>query len=170
MRVFEVMTTKVTVVSPDTSFPEVWQIIFKKRIHGLPVVDKENKLLGIIAEENLLSRLYSSRRFNFLFAQSIIDFFSGARFEKMEKRLKKLASLRAKEVMSEAVVTTTAEAPILRALASMMTRRVRQLPVVTKKREVIGMITKGDIFDALFKKYLNLPQLGSFRKKKVLKK
>lgn len=170
MRVFEVMTTKVIVVSPNTSFPEIWQIIFKKRIHGLPVVDKENKLLGIIAEKDLLARLYSFHRFNFLFAQSIIDFFSGARFEKMEARLKKLASLRAKDVMNETVFTTTTEAPILRALASMMARRVRQLPVVTRKREVIGMITKGDIFDALFKKYLKLPRLGSFRKRKVLKK
>lgn len=170
MRVFKVMTTKTVAVSPDTSFPEVWQIIFKKGIHGLPVLDKDNILLGIIAEEDLLSQLYSQYRLHPLFEKYLSDFVSGKSFEKMEEKLKKLTKLTAQEVMNENVFTTTAETPILKALASMMVHRVRQLPVVTKKKEVIGMITKGDIFDVLFKKYLRLPKLVPLKRKKRGKK
>jgi len=127
----------------------------------LPVVDKNNKLLGIIAEENLLSRLYSSYRLHPLYEKYLSDFTSGKSFEKMEKELKKLGELRADDVMNRKVYLTYPERPILRALSKMMVRRVRQLPVITRKKEVIGVITKGDIFDSLFKKYLKLPKFGS---------
>lgn len=161
------MSVKMIVASPDASFSEVWQIIFKKGIHGLPVVDKDNILLGIIAEEDLLSRLYSRYRLHPLVEKYLGDFFPGKRHEEREKRLQKLTKLRAKDVMNENVFTTTAEAPILKALASMMVHRVRQFPVITKKREVIGMVTKGDIFDSLFKKYLRPPKIGSLKRKKT---
>lgn len=156
MRVFEVMSTSMITVSPDTPFASVWKIIFKKRIHGLPVVDKDNKLLGIIAEEDLLLRLYTSYKLHPLYEKYLSDFVSGESFEKMEKKLIKLRKLRAKDVMNQKVYLTYPERPILRALSKMIVRQVRQLPVITKKKEVIGVITKGDIFDALFKKYLRL--------------
>ena len=156
MQVHEVMSTKITTVSPEASFSSVWQIIFKKGIHGLPVVDKDNKLLGIIAEEDLLSKLYSSYRHHPLYEKYLSDVASAKSFEKMEKELKKLTKLRAKDVMNRKVYLTYSEKPILRALSKMMVRRVRQLPVITRKKEVIGMITKGDVFDSLFKKYLRL--------------
>ena len=69
--------------------------------------------------------------------------------------------------MNGNVSTTTAKTPILKALALMMRRRVRQLPVITRKKEVIGVITKGDIFKSLFKKYLSLPEIISSKKKEI---
>lgn len=158
MQVHEVMSAKIITVSPEASFSSVWQIIFKKGIHGLPVVDKDNKLLGIIAEEDLLSQLYSSYRLHPFYEKYLSDFVSGESFEEMEKNLKKLKKLRAKNIMNKKVYLTYPEEPMLRALSKMIVRRVRQLPVITKKKEVIGIITKGDIFDSLFKKYLRLPK------------
>ena len=161
MQVHEVMNTKMVVVSPDTPFSKIWQIIFKKGLHGLPVVDKNNKLLGIIAEEDLLSKLYSSYKLHPFYEEYLSDFSSAKSFEKIEKKFEKLAKLRAKDMMNRKVYLTYPEKPMLQALSKMIVRRVRQLPVITRKKEVIGVITKGDVFDSLFKKYLRLPKLGS---------
>ena len=161
MQVHEVMSTKIVTVSPETPFSRIWEVIFKKRIHGLPVVDKDNKILGIIAEKDLLSKLYSSYRLHPLYEKYLSDFVSGENFERMERDLEKLVKLQAKHLMNRKVHLTYPERPALRALSKMIVRRVRQLPVVTRKKEVVGVITKGDIFDALFKKYLKLPKFGS---------
>ncbi|MBL7159103.1 CBS domain-containing protein [Candidatus Microgenomates bacterium] len=161
MQVHEVMTTEIITVSPETPFSRIWEVIFKKGIHGLPVVDKDNKILGIIAEEDLLLKLYSSYRLHPLYEKYLSGFVSGKNFEEMEKKLEKLTQLQAKDIMNRKVYLTYPEKPMLRALSKMIVRRVRQLPVITKKKEVIGMITKGDIFDCLFKKYLKFSKFKS---------
>lgn len=163
MKVKELMSKKVITVPPEASFALLWKIIFKKGIHGLPVVDKDNTLIGIIAEEDLLSKLYPS------YQEYIDDFRSASDFEEMEKKIGELKRLKAEDVMNRKIYLTYPETPILRALSKMIVRQVRQLPVIDKQRKLIGVITKGDIFDFLFKRYLNLPQIPFKRrgKKKV---
>ena len=160
MKVKELMNKKVITVSLNASLSLVWKIIFKKAIHGLPVIDKDNTLVGIIAEEDLLSKLYPSHR------EYIDDFRSASNFEEMENKIRELKTLKAKDIMSKRIYLTYPEKPILYALSKMIVRKVRQLPVVDKQRKLIGIITKGDVFDFLFKKYLSLPKVP-FKKKKV---
>lgn len=161
MKVKQLMNKRVVSVYPEALFSEIWKIIFKKGIHGLPVVDKNKTLIGIIAEEDLLSKLYPS------YQEYIDDFQSAANFEEMEKNIGELKRLRAQDVMNKTIYLTYPETPVLQALSKMIVRQVRQLPVIDRERKLIGIITKGDIFDYLFKNYLNLP--FPFRKKKVIK-
>lgn len=162
MKVRELMSKKVTSVSPDASFASVWKIIFKKGIHGLPVVDKDNTLIGIIAEEDLLSKLYPS------YQEYMDDFRSASDFEEMEEKIGELKKLQAQDIMNRKIHLTYPEGPILRALSKMIVRQIRQLPVIDKQRKLIGIITKGDVFDYLFKRYLSLPRLP-FKGKKEAK-
>lgn len=150
MKVKEVMSKKVITVSPETSFAKVWEIIFKKGMHGLPVVEKDNTLVGIIAEEDLLSKLYPS------YKEYVDDFRAASDFEEMEESIGELKGLEAKDVMNRRIYLAYPEDPILKALSKMIIRQVHQLPVIDKKRKLVGIISKGDIFDYLFEKYLHL--------------
>ena len=141
------MKRKVITVSPETPLEEIWSLIFKKGIHALPVVDKKNKLLGIISEEDLLSKIYPEYG-------EIMSNMNNFDLSSLETEVKKLRKFTAKNVMNQTVFTCEPEVSIFLALSRMLMLQVRQLPVVDKKRTVIGMITKGDLFDYIFKRYL----------------
>ncbi|OGK64459.1 hypothetical protein A2313_03175 [Candidatus Roizmanbacteria bacterium RIFOXYB2_FULL_41_10] len=141
------MKKRVITVAPETTIEEIWSLIFKKGIHALPVVDKHNKLLGIISEEDLLSKIYPE------YTELITDV-NHFDLSNLEDEVKKLRRLTAKNVLNQTVFTCEPEASIFLALSRMLMLQVRQLPVIDKKRIVIGMITKGDLFDYIFKRYL----------------
>lgn len=147
MKVKNIMSKNILKVSTKASFAKLWEIIFKKGIHALPVVSK-GRLVGIIAEEDLLGKLYPS------YEDYITNFTNAAKFEDMEDKLGRLTHLTAKDLMNKKIYLTYPDRPILRALSKMLIRQVRQLPVVEKGtgNKLVGMITKGDIFDALYKK------------------
>lgn len=141
------MKKKITSVSPDTDLQTVWSLIFKKNIHGLPVIDKKNKLLGIISEEDLLGKIYPE------YGEFFEDL-NHPRLNVFESRIKKLKHLKAKQVMNKIVFTTDKDSSIFKALAKMLMLQVRQLPVINDRKVVIGIISKGDIFDFLLQSYL----------------
>lgn len=164
MKVYELMSKKAITVTPEATFAEVWQIIFKENIHGLPVIEEENYLVGIIAEEDILAKLYPS------YEEVVDDFVRAANFEEMENKIGELKHLKAKDLMNKKVFTTTPDTPILKALSTMIIRRVRQLPVIDKENKLLGMISKGDVFDHLFESYFILPKLRPRRKKREKRK
>lgn len=148
MKVSDVMSRSTFFVSPDASFKALWRSIFKNKINSLPVVDKKKKLLGIVTRENLLEKLYPDYSDLFASENDIPD------FEEMETKILELSSLKAKDVMSKRVIYTQEQTPVMRALSRMIVRRLNQLPVLSEKEVLIGMVTKGDIFYAMFRKHM----------------
>src|SRR5215813_4902333 len=57
MRAMDVMTTNVVTVGPETPVQEVAKILSERNISGVPVVDAENRLVGIVSEGDLLHRV-----------------------------------------------------------------------------------------------------------------
>lgn len=147
MKVEKLMKRKVMTVTPSTYFRELWQIIFRKKINGLPVVVR-GKLIGVISEKDLLSKLYPS------YEDYITDFVHARKFEDMEDNIGELTKLRAKDVMNRKIYLTYPEQPIMKALSKMILRQVHQLPVIERGtgNKLVGIITRGDIFSALYKK------------------
>lgn len=151
MKVHEIMSLEVVVVQPSTKFRDLWKQIIKKKIHALPVVDKKKHIVGIISEEDLIKPLYPQ------YSAVVEDFVSASDFEEMEEKIHDLVKLTASDVMNSRVIFTRSDTPIMRALSRMMVRDVRQLPVVSEGNTLLGVVSKGDIFDTLFKKHLRLP-------------
>lgn len=150
MKVRDVMSKHVQSVGPTTPLRDLWKAIFKKHIHALPVVDREKKMIGIVVEEDLLTPLYPG------YEGVIEDFVGASDFEQMEEKIHDLVKLKASDVMNKRIIFTRDDSPVLRALSRMLVHKVHQLPVVTEENVLIGIVTKGDIFDSLFKKHLRL--------------
>ena len=55
MRAQDVMTTKVVTASPDTSVSDLANLLLRHRISAVPVVDGEQRILGMVSEGDLLS-------------------------------------------------------------------------------------------------------------------
>ncbi len=150
MKVREIMSSGIITAGPDTTFQELWKLIIKRRINALPIVDKKKQLIGLVTKDDLLGALYPN------FQQYLEELTTISDFEAMEDKVRDVAGKRAKSVMCKRVIYTREETPIMRALSRMIVRRVNQLPVLADKNGdiVVGMVTKGDIFSALFRKEL----------------
>ena len=70
-------------------------------------------------------------------------------FEAMEKRAKNVLTKKIKNVMSKKVISIHIDDPILKAESIMKINHISRLPVVDNKGNLIGIISKGDIFRAL---------------------
>ena len=148
MNVASVMSSHIITTSPGTPVSELWRLLFVKHINAIPVIDRSRSLLGIITKEDLLQGLYPDYQEYFLDATGVAD------FEVMENKVREMGSKTAGDIMNKKVIYTRADTPIMRALSRMIVRSLNQLAVLSDDNTVIGMITKGDIFKALFKKTL----------------
>lgn len=142
------MRRHVITVTPDTDIVSIWTLIFSKGIHALPVVDARNKLVGIISEEELLAKMYPDY-------SEFLEHVDTSKEDLLIDQIEKIKKARAKDLMNKVVYTTDPEAYILKTLARMLMLQVRQLPVVNDQQEVIGILSKGDIFNDILAAYLN---------------
>ena len=141
------MSRNVTTVTPKTTLRHLWKLIFELHIHAIPVINEKKKVIGMVAKADLIKPPYPD------YEEYVEDFMSASDFEKMEARLDELSGLTAEKLMSKRVVFARPETPIMRALSRMIVHHVDQLPIIHDEETVVGVITKGDIFAALFKNH-----------------
>lgn len=146
MYVRDWMKRQITTIYPQTSFMEIWRLIFRKHIHSLPVVSKNGKILGLIAEEDLLTKLYPD------YSDIMPDLLATEDEDtEINEKIVKLKRMTAEKLMSRRIIFTRPDSHLMRALSRMIVRKVRQLPVLDDEDKLVGMISKSDIFDAVFK-------------------
>jgi CBS domain-containing protein len=54
----DIMTSKVCTIRPEASAQEAAQLLSQKRISGLPVVDPDGKIIGIVTEADIISKVH----------------------------------------------------------------------------------------------------------------
>jgi acetoin utilization protein AcuB len=130
MLVKDRMTSNPVTITPDTSFPEAFRIIREKRIRHLPVVDEQDKLLGVVTQTDLLHASPSVATPSTIFEMSYL-----------------LANLHVREVMNSPPITVSEHAPLEEAARVMVDKKIGCLPVM-RDGTLRGMITETDIFEA----------------------
>ena len=128
MLVKERMTRNPIFIRPDTPVTEAQALMKREKIHHLPVLDKEEKLVGIVTEKDLL---YASP--------------SVATTLSVYEMTSLLAKLKVEKVMSKDVVSIGEEVPLEEAARIMADRRIGGLPILRGK-SLVGMITESDLF------------------------
>ena len=144
MLVKDVMNQALKTVSPETRLQEVASLMCLNRFSGLPVVEEGNKLVGLIAERDVLRYLFPS-------IKDIMEGMSGFDFEGMEADYKKILPLKAADLMARNVITVSPDIPILKAVSVMAKNNFRRIPVADGI-QLVGMISLGDIHRAIFMK------------------
>lgn len=142
MKVGSVMNKHVESVERKTPVKEVSRLIFGAGVNGVPVT-KDKKVIGFITERDILSRLYPTM------GEYVNDPVHSRNFEDMEERTDEIFSLAAEDIMSRNPITVTEDTPLLRAQSLMFIHKVGRLPVVDERGNLVGIISKGDIFRAV---------------------
>lgn len=141
-RVRDVMTTRVIVAKETTPFKEVAALMRQHSVSALPVLDADERLVGIVSEGDLLlkeERAAEERPFR--------AFLSPRR--RMERA--KAEGVVAGELMTKSVVTIEPEASLGRAARVMHERGVKRLPVVEADGRVSGIVSRSDLLSTFLR-------------------
>ncbi len=142
-RVGDVMSTEVITVQPTTSVNKIAHLMSDNDISGLPVVDDNNEVVGVITELDLIVR---NARFKmptyFVILDSIIYLERPGHFR---ERLQHMLGTTAEEIMSKPPKIVTPNSTIEDLASLMIDRRMNPLPVVDEENKLIGIVSRSDI-------------------------
>jgi CBS domain-containing protein len=148
MRAMDVMTTNVITAGPDTSVQEVAKILSERNISGVPIVDAENRLVGIVSEGDLLHRIETAteRRAQRRRRSWWLDTIGSE--EELARDYVKSHGRTAKDVMTRDVISVS-EATELAEIATLLeTKRIKRVPVV-REGKLVGIVSRANLVRAL---------------------
>lgn len=144
----EIMTTDVIVANKNDSIADVAELLIKEKIGGLPVVDENNKVVGIISETDIMQKETT------VDSPRVINFFQGLIFlddmKKLEDDMKKIAAYKVEDLMSKDIVTVN-ENDTFDYIANIMIKEsINRVPVVDKDNHLKGIICRYDIIKSMY--------------------
>jgi CBS domain-containing protein len=138
MQVRDAMTNEIVSVSPATSVSTALDTMIRAHLSGLPVIDDDGALVGVVSEADFLRRVE-------LGTESPHRRWFGALFTpgRAAGLYARTHARRVREIMSTDVVSVEETASLEDAATLMEKRRVKRLPVI-RAGKVVGMITRAD--------------------------
>ncbi|MFC9080197.1 CBS domain-containing protein [Streptomyces sp. NPDC057062] len=140
-KVGSVMTGDVVCAEYGTPFKEVARRLAAHRISGLPVVDEDDKVIGVISETDLMVHQAATP-----------DPFDPPRRRRLgpltrsaRRRAAKTQARTAAQLMTVPPVTAHADDTIVEAARTMVQRRVERLPVLDEEDRLVGIVTRRDL-------------------------
>ena len=141
--VAQIMTTEIVTVSPETSLEAAIKILAEKEISGLPVVNKQSELVGVISETDLTWQATGIDTPPYImFLDSVIYLQNPA---KHNEEVHKALGQTVQDAMSDRPTTVKGNQLVREAAKIMHDKKVRRLPVVDDDSKLIGIITQGDV-------------------------
>jgi CBS domain-containing protein len=147
--VSEVMRREVVTVHPDSAITEVVQLLLDKDFTALAVVDDDNKVVGMISDNDLLRRGGIKVRLSLQRAADP-DFVQELQRELTDPGRK------VSEVMTREVVTVAPDTVLGKAAKLMVEKHLKRLPVVDQEGKLAGILGRLDILNTIAA--VHLPQ------------
>ena len=139
-KVGAVMTGQVIRAARQTPFKEVARLLTEHRISGLPVVDEDEQVIGVISETDLMQRQARQAEDHEL---------PRRRWPRLSRRSRasaaKAVARTAGQLMSQPAVTIRAHDSIVQAARVMSERQVKRLPVVDEEGRLVGVVSRSDL-------------------------
>jgi CBS domain-containing protein len=133
-KVRDVMTTPVVAVKQGASFKEMAALLRKYRVSAFPVLDDDQKVIGIVSEADLL-------------AKEALNADSGGAITAMvhHQELKKADGVTAGDFMTSNVVTVKPDDTVEQAARLMYHLQVKRLPVIDAGGHLVGIVSRADL-------------------------
>jgi len=136
-----IMTREVVSVRPDTPVAEVAEAMGRAGVSGVPVVEADGRVVGVISERDFLRQMGSGEA-NFM---SLVAACLRARGCVALPLTKKAAA----ELMSAPAVTVNPETTVREVAEVLAAHRINRVPVVDGGGRLVGIVSRGDLLKAL---------------------
>ncbi len=147
MIVKDIMNQTVKTATADTLVKDIASMMCLNKISGVPVVDSDNNLVGVLSEKDILKAMFPD------VAQVMQE---GAKpdFEAIETDYTNILDKKAGDLMTQAVASVTPDMPVLKAASMMCVKNIRRIPVTDNNNKLVGIISIGDVHKAIFQENL----------------
>jgi len=129
----DVMSTHVIAVKQSAPYKEMAAMLHDQRVSAFPVIDDDNKVIGIVSENDLLTK----------------EAFEGTvprTLESLRQRMRsQVNAVTAADLMTKPPVTIGPDEPVTHAARLMYNRRVKRLPVTSDDGTLIGIVSRCDV-------------------------
>lgn len=146
------MVTDVISVSPSTSVKDVMKTFVDKKIGGVPIIDKDGILRGMVTDGDILRAISPIDR-------RIQDYFSFITYiaeEDLEHRLNEVAEMEIiKIAKTHGIITINPEDEMKKVVSLLSKHHFKKLPVIDKSQRVVGVISRGDVIRNIQQTILN---------------
>ncbi len=148
----EVMTTPVVSVTEDKTLQDVIELLSKHRLSGLPVVDREGMLKGIISDTDIVRY---SQKISIVPKADLSGWVSPyadvSDLVTIQRGRDILHNAAVGEVMTKKVYTAKEDDSANEVARLMNRRRINRVPIVDSRGKLVGIITRADIVQCMAK-------------------
>ena len=148
MKVRDIMTQEVLTVKADTSVNDVAKLLGQRDISGVPVVDDQHQVIGIITELDLIVRNTRLEMPRFI---EVLDWgrIPLERPSHLRDRLRHMLGTEARDVMTEKVTAIGPDAVVEDLAALIVKQRVNPGPVGFEAGRLNGIVSRADLVDMM---------------------
>src|SRR5512133_1095096 len=143
MRAIDAMTSRVVTVTPQTTVQDAAKLMINNRISGIPIIDEDRRLVGIVSEGDFLRRAETGTERE---RSRWSEWFSPN--SRLAAEYIKSHARRVADVMSRNVVSVTELATLGEIADLMETRHVKRVPVL-RDGKLVGIVSRADLLRVL---------------------
>lgn len=156
MKIKDAMQKDVIKFNELDKIVDVAQSFRDNKISGAPVVDEENKVVGVISEGDIMRLLeVHSPKINLILPAplDLIELPIRMKYEldEIAEDMQRAGSVVIDQIMSKKVVSIKPDASISDAAELMDGHHIKRLPVIDDNGKLVGIVTRGDIIGAMVK-------------------
>ena len=130
----DIMSTHVIAVRQSAGYKEMAAMLRNQRVSAFPVVDDDDKVIGVVSETDLLTK------------EALEGTVPRTLQSLTEQRVRsQVNGVTAADLMSKPAVTVGPDEPVTHAARLMFNQRVKRLPVVGDDGRLIGIVTRSDV-------------------------
>lgn len=148
MKVSDIMTRNVISVNPETSLREAASFFAKFCIHGMPVVDSKNKIVGFITESDFFIKDSSN-----IFLSEFLGFVRSEKGNTTKNDGKKGGEKKldgiVQDIMTAECFTVKEDLPIEKLVYMFKEKKFNSIPIVDENNVLIGIVTIMDVIKLL---------------------
>ena len=132
----EIMTGDVITVTADTDVYEAGRLMIRHKVSGLPVVDEQRRIIGIITQADLLKLAGIPR--GHIFNNAVMRYIR-------HRPSSGMVSTKVGDIMTKDVITVTASTSVKTIAGLLRKKGIKRVPVVDPDGRVIGIVSRTDI-------------------------
>ncbi|MBW2616847.1 MAG: CBS domain-containing protein [Deltaproteobacteria bacterium] len=142
----DIMTTEVITVKKETNLKDLAELLYRNHINGVPVVDDDGLLIGIICESDLI------RKNKKLHIPTVVAIFDWVLYlespKKIEKEIQRISATTVEDLYIKEVVTVDEKTPVDEIATLMEEKKVYTIPVMDGNR-LVGIVGQADLIRTL---------------------
>jgi CBS domain-containing protein len=142
MKAKDIMSTQVITIGKDTTIEEIAHLLADNNISGVPVVEENGKVIGMVTQKDLLYKDVEPRFPAMVEILGGIIFLNGVRHYNEE--LRKMVATKAEDIMTRHVHMVRPDEKVERIAQLMVEEDINRVPVV-EEGKLAGIISRADV-------------------------